>query len=167
MGRKHLEVAKQRLSELDFVGLTSQFEKSMEVMSWKLGLYEKNVKSGGGGNDELISSFCSDNINPFKSKHKLLLDKEAQDEVMKDNALDFELYLYAKALFSKEVAAYELAVPSTSRAPFVCNKNAMQCKLPRKEKWLPVNEYWRYYGEWVQTGEASNCGYSCELLDLT
>jgi hypothetical protein len=121
---------------------------------------------GGGENDELISSFCSDNINPFKSKHKLL-EKEAQDEVMKDNALDYELYLYAKALFSKEVAAYELAVPSTSRAPFVCNKNATLCKLPKKKNWLPVNEYLRNYGEWVQTGGASNCGYSCERLDLT
>jgi hypothetical protein len=109
-----LALAKQRLKEMDFVGLSSRFMESMEVMSWKLGIP--------------LYHMCSCNLNPFKQRvttlktttsgrgggggggileeNRLRLNDKAKAEVIKDNYLDMQLYEFAEELFEKDYQDY-------------------------------------------------------------
>jgi len=116
-----LELAKRRLTALDFVGLSSRFDESMELMAWNLGFS--------------LQRFCSCNVNQFKSKiersEPRFLSDKAKEAVANGNALDMELYKYASDLFEKRFAEFKRATMSSSnaRAPFMCDKSGSSCRV--------------------------------------
>ena len=119
-GRAMLELAKRRMSSMDFVGLASRFAESMEVMAWKLGIP--------------LTRFCSCNVHALKnaarSKGGGALSDEAKKAVLKGNALDVELYEHAKRIFESDYAAFKDATSSgVGRNPFVCRREGTLCDV--------------------------------------
>jgi len=181
-GKEMLELAKQRLLNMDFVGITSKFMESMEVMSWKLGIP--------------ITQLCTCNVNPFKDTNLKLysnsnsnnrqssniktsfqkydnikssdLTVEALNEVLQDNALDYELYQYAEELFEKDYIKYkDTQIQSNHHnQSFTCHKENMMCRKPILQKkgknlWLPYDFYLKKYSKAIDKGRHGNCAYDC------
>ena len=94
--RDDLAVARQRLEEMEFVGIVERFDESIELLcstfGWK------------------VPAFESMNIAPVRTRR----DGIASDvlaALMQTHALDFELYEFAKSLFSRRVSRKQFRRP--------------------------------------------------------
>ena len=154
-GREMLERATQRMAALDFVGLTSRFTDSMELMSWQLGIP--------------IQRFCSCNINAFKTaehRNSSTMTPGARARVAEDNSLDIELYEVAARLFHERFEAYKGAVGS-ARRPFRCNVDRTVCRAPaahgdvRQGDWMSSLQYKSAYSKAIAQGKHSFCSFTC------
>ena len=150
-GRKLLQLAKKRLRELDFVGLASRYSKSMELMSWKLGIP--------------LNKYCSCNVNIFKSKrqqrHPSDLSESTRLEILKDNALDLELYEEAVVIFEKQLEDYRRSVSSKVRTSFNCDLNSVKCRAHPSNPWILADKYKRKFKPRIQSGKHNECSYEC------
>jgi len=82
---KSLEIAKQRLSEFAFVGLTERFEDSLYLLCYTFGWRP-------------IQNVLKQNVAPDRM-HRDDLSKETIDAIKKCTKQDTELYNYAQQLF--------------------------------------------------------------------
>lgn len=162
-GLAMLQRAKQRLDHLDFVGLTSRFDESMEVLAWKLGIPSKR--------------YCACNVNLLKSfaahDTNAILSDDARRAVLEDNALDVELYAHAVQLFQADLAAMRSATKiSNDNDAFGCLKSFATCKEPKNrtnyrgraktKKSIGVASYFKEHEVEIRSGKLkSRCSYEC------
>jgi len=151
-GRNVLDLAKRRLSSMDFVGLTSRFGESMEIMSWKLGIP--------------MSRYCSCNVNMFKpATHERNLTYEANERIERLNCLDMELYDHARKIFDSRLAAYHSATRLEERVPFDCDiPNGTCTKSMGKTgvQSVPISTIKKAPEQLFRNGEQkSECSYEC------
>ena len=157
-GKQALAKAKRRLDEMDGIGLTRDFEQSIRVISWELGIP--------------LLRYCACNVNPFKHftiagiRHGALeLSRVARRKIMDSNALDVELYRHAQALYHARVARYEAAHTNVPAVQFTCDRQAARCKdlHPRGGHaiWIPIDEYRRNNTAIERQGMHSFCSFSC------
>ena len=157
-----LQRAKRRLDHLDFVGLTSRFDESMEVLAWKLGIPLKR--------------YCACNVNLLKSfvahDSNAILSDDARRAVLEDNALDVELYAYAVRLFEADLAAMRSATKISNNDVFGCLKSFVTCKEPKNrtnyrgrakaKKSVGVASYFKEHEVEIRSGKLkSRCSYEC------
>ena len=152
-GRAALRTAKKRLANMDFVGLTSRFVESMELLSWTLGIP--------------LNQFCSCNINAFKSPkygmHASDMSADAKAAILSDNSLDKELYDYAVEIFEERYAEFATAVGKRERTQhgFECDTKAMLCKGDRGG-WIPADKYKQDNERAIYNGKHSYCAFKCQ-----
>ena len=199
-GRRMLALAKARLEELDFIGLAGRFSESLEVMAWQLGAP--------------LDRFCSCNINAFKRSadaytansegdsrdgrgeaarggatahgELLPLSTEAREAVMKNNALDMELYAHGVKLYERQLAAFRRDQRRTAAAVvgsggsatagdnagsgFVCDKGRMMCMEKSylgagstnfQIKWFTPSTFVKRNKRYIKKGWHSSCSYMC------
>ena len=157
-GRSVLELAKQRLSSMDFVGITSRFSESMELMSWKLGIP--------------IPRYCACNINMFKpATYEKELKENAKERIKELNCLDMELYDHAERIFEEQIEAYQLSTPPEKRLPFKCNTGNGTCKRPASHgshfhgsNYFPISKFNKDHAKFFKSNHGyfkSDCSYEC------
>jgi hypothetical protein len=122
-GLAALELAKHRLENLDFIGLTSRFDESVELLAWKLGIP--------------LGRYCACNVNLLKpfAAHNAdeILSVDARKAVLDANALDVELYAHAVQLFEADLTALRAATLRTRGGePFGCLKSEATCQGPER-----------------------------------
>ena len=92
--RDDLVIACGRLEEMEFVGIVERFNESVKLLcstfGWEVPAYE------------------SMNIAPVRTRRDGIAP-DILEALMQANALDFELYEYAKSLFSRRLARMESA----------------------------------------------------------
>ena len=92
--RDDLAIACRRLEEMEFVGIVERFDESVKLLcstfGWEVPAYE------------------SMNIAPVRTRRDGIAP-DILEALMQANALDFELYEYAKSLFSRRLARMESA----------------------------------------------------------
>ena len=84
-GKDFLNIAKQRLANCSFVGITEEFKKSLSLLCYNFGWYQ-------------IKTFRRMNVAPTRTK---LTDLDEETIMLVKNAvkLDTELYRFAKEMF--------------------------------------------------------------------
>lgn len=117
-GRAALARAKTRLSEMAVVGLVERFTESIALLEARVGIQSPGL--------------CVCNVNPFKRHTSAAsvgdLTPEATARILKDNALDYELYIFAKDLFVTRLREHNI-VASEAGASFACRSNSTYCEL--------------------------------------
>jgi hypothetical protein len=123
----------------------------MELMSWKLGIP--------------LNKYCSCNVNIFKSKrqqrHPSDLSESTRLEILKDNALDLELYEEAVAIFEKQLEDYRRSVSAKVRISFNCDLNSVKCRAHPSNPWISADNYKRSFKPRIQSGKHNECSYEC------
>jgi hypothetical protein len=93
-----LELAKERLAEeIAFVGLVERFEDSMALLSYTFGWNP-------------VAEYQNLMVAPKRPKREL--EPDVRDAIADRNALDLELYAYAKDLFESRYAQMQSSLPS-------------------------------------------------------
>ena len=106
---RRLEVAKKRLARMAWVGLTEEFDKSMELLSYTFGLRLQHYAPVFNSN-----------------KYAKKLSPQAKTALLELNKLDVELYEFASKLFRERYAAMLAdrgfsTDPSDSEPYFLCD----------------------------------------------
>ena len=147
-GRAMLERAKTRLAAMDFVGLTSMYSESLELMSYSLGVD--------------IDTVCSCRVNPFKTKRHKKVPAAVMNRIAQDNILDMELYAFAQGLFLERYRAFKKDVGGDLiNAPFECRTDAMYCAV----KTNTTKELRRVTDDMIKSADFAahaECSYLCE-----
>lgn len=162
-GVRALTKAKRRLAQMDGIGLTRDFERSLRVMAWSLGIP--------------LEHYCTCNMNPFKSYKvagahykRPYLSAEARRKLARDNLLDLELYQFAETLYKARLAQYKSAHNhngvSASESDFSCDRASAVCKSLHTHpaavtKWVPMEQYRRNNKAIELHGIHSECSFSC------
>lgn len=132
-GRAMLQLAKQRMATMDFVGLTSRFHDSITLLSWWLGLPPLNVT-------------CSSNLerklglkaNLTMDAPPLGLSAEGRRVVADQNALDMELFAFAQKLFEQRWALMLARAPERIASDrYTCHKGPQLHCLPTEARLNP------------------------------
>ncbi len=120
-GRAALARAEARLEAMAVVGLVERFAESVALLEAAVG-----VKAPG---------LCVCNVNPFKQPPSPAdggLSPAARARLERDNALDVELYAFARALFARRLREHALTgAPGGARAAptFACDANRTHCEM--------------------------------------
>ena len=124
-GRLALARAKARLEAMAVVGLVERFAETLALLEAVVG-----VKAPG---------LCVCNVNPFKPSPSASvnagdsgLSAAARARLERDNALDVELYEFARALFARRLREHAIVAPGFSRATtktFTCDTNRTHCEM--------------------------------------
>lgn len=148
-GRAMLKLAKERMDEMDFIGLTARYMDSIELMAWRVGIP--------------LSRICSCNINAIRKDSLKLakdLSPQAKDQIEERNALDMELYEHAVAKFERDFDEYLRALGDTPRNSFICDRDNIMCKY--EQKWFTPESYVRRVpANFVNNGIHSECTFHC------
>jgi hypothetical protein len=105
-------------------------------------------------------------VNIFKSKrqqrHPSDLSESTRLEILKDNALDLELYEEAVVIFEKQLEDYRRSVSAKVRTSFNCDLNGVLCKgKVVNSGWISADDYQRKYREFIKSGKHNECSYEC------
>ena len=166
-GRAALARAEARLEAMAVVGLVERFAESVALLEAAVG-----VKAPG---------LCVCNVNPFKERERALrpsareLSAEARARVVRDNALDHELYLFARELVAARLREHGVAVDVASQ--FACDHNRTYCEVggehrgidgePDGNSLLPLERYsaTRVAQGRMKRGGHHACVYACPRAD--
>jgi hypothetical protein len=88
----NLELAKERLGTFDFVGITEEFDESLELLAY---IFDFNR----------ISDFTTKNVSPNREK-RVHISQERLDQLAEINRLDTELYEYGLKCFQEKRARW-------------------------------------------------------------
>jgi len=88
-----LEMAKQRLEQFAFVGLTERFDESIQLLSYTFGW-------------DLLDEMPRINVSPTPSRSDTI-SEESRKMILKQTYLDQQLYQFAENLFNERISRME------------------------------------------------------------